>query len=527
MSIGGYVLYWRQFGLALAMVAGCLGLHAQVADEPPTKSADGSADSSQVRVVRISELIGHMQMDRGTGQGFEAGFLNLPVIEGAKVRTLKDSWTEIEFEDNSTLRLTPGSEMEFTALHRSADGAPVSDIEFKHGTMYLSLAKGVSSNFRVHVDGKTLSFREGSHVRLDFYPAGSLLVVVKGEATAQDATGTTVADKGKALAFNGDGTPARVVRAKDQQPGLYDAWDAAATQYHETHGPNGINGYGSRDLAYYGSFGDIAGCGRVWQPYFTNAAWRPYANGIWAWYPNQGYSFVSPYPWGWLPYHTGEWMECGPQRIWAWRPGGKWNSIGNQPKPIHNPVKPHPIDGGKPVPHPYLVSNDHHLTRSAGSVSYFFFARDSAGLDVPRYGLGRLDKVSKAVEAGNPGAPPLHITRSENPLADPQVALRLSRASGGGGYSGLKVVAPTANHGSEARPVLAGAHVGGGYSASPVHGGGGSYGGGPSVGSYGGPGASASASVHVSSPILSSAPGAGSSPGSSSAGGSGSSGSHK
>ena len=47
-----------------------------------------------------------------------------------------------------------------------------------------------------------------------------------------------------------------------------------------------------------------------WQPYFVGSGWSPYANGVWAMYPGAGYSWVSPYPWGWLPYHSGTGRSC-------------------------------------------------------------------------------------------------------------------------------------------------------------------------------------------------------------------------
>ena len=68
--------------------------------------------------------------------------------------------------------------------------------------------------------------------------------------------------------------------------------------------------YGSSDLNYYGSFSNT-GCGSMWRPYFASAAWSPYDNGMWAYYPSVGYSWVSPYPWGWIPFHSGNWVNCG------------------------------------------------------------------------------------------------------------------------------------------------------------------------------------------------------------------------
>ena len=64
---------------------------------------------SQARVVRLSDVQGDVQIDRNVGQGFEKAFLNLPITQGVKVQVGKDGRAEVEFEDGSTLRVTPNT----------------------------------------------------------------------------------------------------------------------------------------------------------------------------------------------------------------------------------------------------------------------------------------------------------------------------------------------------------------------------------------------------------------------------------
>ena len=80
---------------------------------------------SQARIVRLSQVDGDVQIDRNTGQGYEKAFLNLPVTQGTKLRTGADSRAEIEFEDGTTLRLTPGTAVEVPELARR--DSPVKD----------------------------------------------------------------------------------------------------------------------------------------------------------------------------------------------------------------------------------------------------------------------------------------------------------------------------------------------------------------------------------------------------------------
>src|SRR5450631_2959104 len=86
---------------------------------------------SQARIVRLSQVDGDVQIDRNTGQGYEKAFLNLPITQGTKLRTGADSRAEIEFEDGSTLRLTPGTLVEFPELSRRDSGGRSSNLELQ------------------------------------------------------------------------------------------------------------------------------------------------------------------------------------------------------------------------------------------------------------------------------------------------------------------------------------------------------------------------------------------------------------
>ena len=71
---------------------------------------------SQVRMVRLSDVEGAVQIDRNTGQGFERASVNLPITQGVTLRTRHDGFAIVQFEDGSTLRLTPGTVAGFTEL---------------------------------------------------------------------------------------------------------------------------------------------------------------------------------------------------------------------------------------------------------------------------------------------------------------------------------------------------------------------------------------------------------------------------
>jgi hypothetical protein len=101
---------------------------AEPAASPQTEPA-ASPTSDQaapgVRIVRLSQVNGEVQLDRQTGRGFEAAFANLPIAQGGRLRT-GDGVAEVEFEDNSSLRLTPRSLVEFPVLSLRAPSTSAS-----------------------------------------------------------------------------------------------------------------------------------------------------------------------------------------------------------------------------------------------------------------------------------------------------------------------------------------------------------------------------------------------------------------
>src|SRR5579863_3331154 len=92
---------------------------------------------SQARIVRLSDVQGSVQINKNTGMGFENAFLNLPITQGAQVSTHDRGRAEIEFEDGSSLRLTPNTTVEFSTLGLSDAGQRISVINLVDGMAYV------------------------------------------------------------------------------------------------------------------------------------------------------------------------------------------------------------------------------------------------------------------------------------------------------------------------------------------------------------------------------------------------------
>ena len=170
-----------------------------------------------------------------------------------------------------------------------------------------------------------------THLRMQVNETRTVVSVFNGNAEVQHGAETTVVGKKQSLTLDAEQRRRwrRRFRASRTMRGTRSRLSTTSVTLRQ---PMRLrveaNAFGSSDLNYYGSFINAGGYGSFWQPYFVGAGWSPYANGLWAFYPGAGYSWVSPYPWGWLPYHSGSWSFF-PGYGWGWQPGGTFNGLNN------------------------------------------------------------------------------------------------------------------------------------------------------------------------------------------------------
>jgi hypothetical protein len=398
--------------------------------DPPAEEiagADGAQPGdSHVRIVRISQVAGHVGLDRATGK-VEATMTNMPIVEKSRLATGSDGYAEVEFEDGSSLRLAPNSQVNFPHLILHSSGAKATTVELAQGMTYVSLEKSKVNEFTIKAGDSTITVPPGAHLRLEMDQKKVILAVLNGDVEMKAGSASTTVGKNRTAIFDpsSPATAAKIEIKKDVEDANYDDWDKSSMDYHHRYSQAGAYGnslysYGASDMNYYGGFVNAGGCGggSFWRPYFVSAGWDPYANGVWTYYPNAGYSWVSPYPWGWMPYHSGAWSFC-PGVGWGWRPGAGWMGLANgaaalRTRPI--PDKPgspnqevarggstlRPPGPQRPITAPrtsMILSNRTPLVVSKiDKPGNFVFQKDSAGLGVPRGSLDNLHRISNHVE---------------------------------------------------------------------------------------------------------------------------------
>ena len=118
----------------------------------------------------------------------------------------------------------------------------------------------------------------------------------------------------------------------------------------------------------YGDWVQVPGYGTVWRPSVVQD-WAPFEHGHWTW-TNDGWTWVSYEPFGWLVYHYGYWY-FDDQVGWFWIPGNdwsparvQWNTFGDYsawaPMPPPNHYWRDPWD--RQGPRVWLVVNVNHFT---------------------------------------------------------------------------------------------------------------------------------------------------------------------
>jgi hypothetical protein len=351
---------------------------------------------SQARIVRLSDVQGSVQIDKNTGLGFENAFLNLPITQGAQVRTHDRGRAEIEFEDGSTLRLTPNTTVEFSTLGLKDSGKRISVINLVDGMAYVNWLGKSGDEFSLNFSREKIALDHAAHFRVQTSPEASKMAVFKGDVDVDGPAGKVTVEKKKMATFDGADND-KYTLAKNVEEAPLDSWDKEASSYHDQYAKNNSSpyGYGVSDLNYYGAYSSVPGFGMMWQPYFTGVGWDPFMNGAWSWYPGSGYMFASAYPWGWMPYHYGNWMFV-PGMGWMWQPGG-WNSFTTVPRYAGTlPANFHPLVAPASGTVKMVVVGKAGIG-SALAPSRMVVNAGSAGMGIPRGSLENLHQLNEQV----------------------------------------------------------------------------------------------------------------------------------
>ena len=333
----------------------------------------GAQAESHARIVRLSYVDGRVQMAHAD-QRLDRAVLNMPIVEGTRIVTKSDGLAEVEFEDQSAIRLAENSEVRFRRLSMTDTGAKVDEIEVLRGVVFFDIRAKSDDGYHAIADGSMFLIRRNTVARLSAAPDQVQVAVLRGDVQTENLAQQLSVKKNETLTLNPNQlSDYKVTHGTEALP--VDAWNKEREAYQNAYagqnsaGPH--SGYGLQDLNYYGEYFYAPGYGYVWQPYgFADSmiGWSPYSNGAWAFVPGFGYSWASAYPWGWLPFHYGSWAFLGGGVGWAWVPGsypGQWYANNFQATPIITK----PPTGWQPVTTPAPPAGNSAPTILVGKVT--------------------------------------------------------------------------------------------------------------------------------------------------------------
>ncbi len=373
----------------------------------PFLHADDDQPVSHARIVRLSYAEGHVQVSRAQGGGYQNATMNVPLMQGDQIRTGNDGWAEVQFENGSTLRLAPESQITFALMTRFPSGATGTDVDLDQGEAEFAIAAGDDDGpFHVNVHQRVISLKHSSRFRVTTEPSNPLeLVVWKGEVGVSNPENGQEATVKKHEVFTLDPMDvSHYALDRNAEADDLDTWAGERDQYlqalsanNRTAYPQAPYQYGVSDLNYYGQYYNVPGYGYLWQPYGVGVGWDPFMNGYW-----YGNTWVSAYPWGWMPYRFGQWTFV-PGWGWLWQPGlwNRWTPVPqvvNPPAGFRPPVPPRAtastgvdnprldnrFDGGSS----HLTVNNPALTTTTGKGNQPVISNEH----MPVRSIGDLDK---------------------------------------------------------------------------------------------------------------------------------------
>ena len=161
------------------------------------RAEDDEPDDYDVkaRVVRVSLMVGDVQLKRNESKQWELIRLNYPLVEGDTISTGKDSQLEIQFDARNFVRLPANSVLRIVTLRD--EGTALSLLE---GTVMVRIAKLDRDReyFEIDAPRTTLAIEKNGSYRIDAPREGRVRLTVRDGGLARiysDTSGFSLRDE--------------------------------------------------------------------------------------------------------------------------------------------------------------------------------------------------------------------------------------------------------------------------------------------------------------------------------------------
>src|SRR5262252_6874536 len=137
--------------------------------------------SAPVRVARVAELEGKVEVQLHAADAWRPAVRNLPLVELAWVRTAPGSRVEMELDDGSALRLIGDALCELADYTRLSTGQRITILSVDHGVAYYTGEPDRRDAVILVLPGAQATVRVGSRVRLWARDEASEFAVLEGK----------------------------------------------------------------------------------------------------------------------------------------------------------------------------------------------------------------------------------------------------------------------------------------------------------------------------------------------------------
>jgi hypothetical protein len=291
---------------------------------PSPSAAESELEGSWISLVQGQVLI----QTKDEGEWTEAS-VNFPIAEGDRIVTERDGRVELNFKNDTYVRVGEISQLDIIALG-SDQGKAFVHLNQLEGRIYVNhrpIAEETSSLY-IDLPYGFLSSYVPSRFRVDLASSEARISVLEGSVEFKSDGRPIPLTQGKTLIVK-EGGYAVVAQlyGKDE----WDRWNEARDN--ELVQRRYVQKYLPPELEPYGY--EMEGNGRwvytseyqyVWVPTVV-VGWAPFQYGYWAW--RRGiYCWVPREPWGWVPFHYGRWVHTH-NHGWAWVPPFRHTAIWN------------------------------------------------------------------------------------------------------------------------------------------------------------------------------------------------------
>jgi hypothetical protein len=315
--------------IMIAIMSVCLLVVWLKADDMENEASEAKYYDN-AKVVRIKNIEGEGFVQRSYEEGFEEATPNLPLFEKDTVGTTAGRLgiylgrlNYLRLDSDTTVQLLSIPQLRKTDfITRIEKGAICLDVQSLDSEKSIEiqtpdcgifiLDKGI---YRINVDENSLT---------EVYVMEGIAEVAGQESSRN------VRENQKIVMARGE--------VKERPYYFYASEKDAFDRWNETQ--NREQGYARIGTSRYLQSGyedyeyEMSRSGRwsymsdfnsyVWTPYYSNADWRPYANGRWVWNPHYGYVWTSYDTCGWFTHHYGRW-HWSYAGGWYWIPGYHWS----------------------------------------------------------------------------------------------------------------------------------------------------------------------------------------------------------